>query len=525
MGFQDAPLTEDYFDLAISNIPFGDYPVLDNRVDAKFTRAIHDYFFARTLQVVRPGGIIAFITSRYTLDKMDDSLRCMMAGKADLLAAVRLPRETFSRNAGTQVVTDVIILQKREAETEDCPKFDWLYTAVYPVEGGEARFNRFFQNNPQYVIGTPKLARGMYSTDEYTVSFDGAVDEIAERLRAALMEQLPENGIAFDDALDFSLALLPSGKKQHVISASPRMSAEKRRKVDGLRAIYDKAKELLRAEINDAPAVKVAVLRGQLNEVYDAFVRRYGSLTPAVRALLKDNPAAPFLLSLENDYSPASNTADKADIFTATTIRPRSVGKVETLEDALTVSLNERGRIDPAYMARLLNDSEDALADALLEKRLAFRSPDGGFELADLYLSGDIYEKIRRAKLAEELNPGQFQRNIAALEQALPEPLKPGEIIVNLGAGWIPADVIHDFIAYILPGWEGDVVYIPEMGQWGVETTRNWVRHSALYSEWGTRRRNALTIIEKVLNGRDLTVWDETEDGKRVPNQKDTTAV
>jgi len=524
MGFQDAPLRDDYFDLVISNIPFGDYPVYDPRIqDARLKRAIHDYFFVRALQVVRPGGLVVFITSHFTLDKKDEHIRRYLAEQADLLAVARLPRQTFIRNAGTQVVADVIVLRKHpEPVSFGVSHPAWVEAKAFSGTGNYV--NQFISNHPDVVIGEQVLVRGMYTDNEYAVSFGGEPAEIAHRLEDILLRQLPDDLLGDTPALSFPP--LVKTRNEHVIKVRASDKPARRQQMEGLRAIYDAAKALLRAEVAGENAVNIALRRKKLNDVYDGFVQRHGPITSVAPRLLKDNPALPFLLALETDYKKYASSARKAEIFFRTAIRSAPALSVDSVSDALTLSLNVKGSIDMGYIARLVDKSEEEVVEELLSRHRIFRSPNGGWVLAEQYLTGNIYEKLHAAEEAEKAAPGMFRANIDALKQVIPTPLKPGEIRASLGAGWIPTDVVEGFIKHLLSGhFDVNVVYIPEMAQWSIEFTRGkWsLSEYDLYNRWGTSRRSALDIIKALLNSRPIAVYDDV-DGKRVLNTQETSA-
>jgi len=521
-GFEEANLPGGWFDLAISNVPFGDYGIVDRNIkDARLRACIHDYFFVRTASLLRPGGILAYITSRYTLDKKDAYVRRHLAQQMDLLAAVRLPNTAFKQNAGTEVVTDILIMQKRQASGQA-----WVEVAPITLKNRwgddeEVTINKVFVEHPDWVLGTPSLAGTMYAGDQYTVESDGR--DIAQAIEELLLAVLLENAVTADGQPKAELkpASMPVAMP-FVLDAIP---PDKRARVDGLMAIHTAAKTLLQKETHGAPLAEIAFLRERLNQAYDRFVERYGPISGSANTtILKNSPALPFLKALENDYNPLSGSANKAALFFRSTVRQANLTiKVKSVQDALLMCLDRYGRVDLDYIAALSSLSPEDAAAKL--RGQIYRTPDGRWQTADEYLSGNIVAKLREAEAAAILDAA-FTENVQALREVMPQPLKPGEIRAPLGAGWIPTDVVQDFLDDLLPGGGYTVSYVPDLAHWTVAVKYKWnVPSGLLYQRWGTSRRDAFQLVDDALNARTPVVYDEVDGGtRRIINRMETVA-
>jgi N12 class adenine-specific DNA methylase len=523
-GFEEAPVQSGQFDLVISNIPFGQYPVVDHEIkDKKLKSSIHDYFLAKAVEVTAPGGLVAIITSRYTLDKKVDYVRRWVAKRAELLGAIRLPQNTFQQNAGTQVVTDVLFLQKRETVlAEDAPLPDWVDTTLLSLENekGEAHavpVNRVYVENPDWALGKPCLIQGMYAANEYTLKAEEGVD-IPTLLAEKLLQILPENLIASTQRVMVD-ETVEMGKPEHIIPIPAKASLRERKQRKALRELYDLARALLQSEI--AADGQAETLRSRLNEAYDHYHLYYGTLTgKCTQKLLKGNPALPFLRALEVQ---SGGYPRKAAIFQHSTLRSqRLLPSAPTAKDAMLLGLDQYGEIDLDFIASSAGVSKEKVLDEL--KGLLYKDPVlDAWQPANLYLSGNILEKIEAAKLAAE-NAPIFEENIAALRDAMPKPLQPGEIRARLGSGWIPTEVIEAFIEHLLEGIKIEsIIYIPDLGSWKIKANIWPVTDFLLYSEWGTERRSALDLILSSLNAQTPIVHDTIED-KRVLNKDATIA-
>ena len=523
-AFEEAALPSEYFDLIITNVPFLNAPVVDRSVGKQLRRCFHDYFIAKGLTYLRPGGIQAIITSRYTLDKTEDEVRKWLAARADLLAAVRLPDTSFRANAGTEVVTDVLFFRKREEETAVVP--DWVET-VREDRGMHEWwvYNKIYSLHPDWLIGRPTSQGTQYREEEYTVSYDGEPGSEGDCLSAKLLETLPANLIAPEDVVRAPEPMIemPAPAPAEIIPIPDYLPVDQKYRLEGLRQIYNIAKSILSKEANGAPESEVDELRAQLNEAYDRYVLGFGPInSKANSSLLKTNPAFPFLRALEvrkGDFD-----VEKAPIFSRSTVRPRwQQREVVSASDALYVCLDITGKVDMGRIAAL---AKMPVEKAIQELRgMVYRRPDGIWETADKYLSGNILEKLQQAEVAYELDP-TFENNVQALREAMPPALKPGEIKARLGAGWIPANDIKTFIRDLLPCnyVRMDVAYVASLGTWTVECRdKSNLPDYEMFTKWGTGRMNALEIIEAGLNSRTPLIYDEVDD-KRVLNKVATMA-
>jgi N12 class adenine-specific DNA methylase len=517
-GYETANLPEGWFDLAISNVPFGDYGVAKRALPGYLRKSIHDFFFANTVSLLRPGGILAFITSRYTLDKKDSSVRAWLARRLDLLAAVRLPDSAFKANAGTEVVTDILVMQKRAEDSQELPA--WVETDFFTQGYRSARVNRHFLDHPHMLIGSPSLDGTMYKSDGYTVGSDGR--DIGCAIAEALCSVLPENLLAEMEKTESEEA---QPRREIPVSLSTPNPVDQER-VDGLKAIYLAAKKLLAAETQGRSVVETSQLRYALNQAYDEFASNYGPINkPANIRLLNGSFEAPFLRALE-EYNATSVTAKKAGIFFAPMVRSTAQVESPSVEDALLVCLDQTGKVDLPTIARLCGRDVNHVTGDL--KGRIFRLPDGsGWVMADEYLSGNVREKLRAAQAVVAFD-GAFQENVAALESVIPLDLKAGEIRTPLGAGWIPTDVVAEFIHHLMTDGEYGVNYIPHLAHWEIEASYQWrVPDSISRGRWGTPRIGALELITSGLNAKTVTIHDEfTDNGNsvRVVNQNETVA-
>ncbi len=547
LGFEEVNLPGGWFDLAISNAPFGDYAIVDRNIkDARLRACIHDYFFVRTASLLRPGGILAYITSRFTLDKKDAYVRRYLAQQMDLLAAVRLPNTAFKQNAGTEVVTDILIMQKRQAVTDIMPSLRslrssgqasgqaWVEVAPITLEGRygsdeQVNINKIFVEHPDWTLGTPSLAGTMYAGDQYTVEGDGR--DVAQAIEELLLEILPENVVVCGEQPDVEPNPEAAPTVFYCGAVSPDTctcaSAGKQARVDALKVIYETAKTLLYKETHGAPLMGIALLRERLNQAYDRFTERYGPISGATNvSLLKDIPALPFLKALEDRYDPLTNSAGKAAIFFRSTVRQANMTvEVKSVQDALLLCLDRIGSVDLEYIARLAGQSLEDAAGQL--RGQIYKSPDGRWQTADEYLSGNILAKLREAEAAAELDPA-FTENVQALQEAMPQPLKPGEIRASLGAGWIGTDVVGSFLQYLLPGGGYTVSYVPDLARWALDKKYKWgVPSGLLCQRWGTSRRDAFQLVDDALNAHTPVVYDEIRDGgetRRAINRMETVA-
>ncbi|WP_052888108.1 DEAD/DEAH box helicase family protein [Thermogemmatispora carboxidivorans] len=540
-GFEETQLPDDYFDVVVGNVPFGDYGVHDPSMPRRLRSSIHDYFFAKSLEKVRPGGVMALITSHYTMDKKDDVIRRHLVDKADLIGAIRLPNTAFKGNAGTEVVTDILFLRKREEGTEPTGE-QWAETGTTWVDGHEITLNEYYIRHPEMMLGEMKLIRGMYRADEPTLVGELTPGKLQEALKAlpegvylpryqgrrapahGLLIATPERFIGVKDGayaiVDGQIVIRRGDSFEQV-----HMTAAAAGRVRGMMQVRDAVREVLRTQLDDAPEPEIVRARQELNRVYDGFVKRHGylSIRENFRAYAGD-PDLPLLLSLEN-FDPETKAATKTAIFTQRTLeRYKPVESVETAIEALTVSLNETGRIDWQRMGELTGFT-DAEMQAELSGQV-YRNPEGGqWETADEYLSGDVRAKLRAATAAAAINPA-YQPNVEALKSVQPPDIPPGDISARLGAAWIPKEDVQRFICELLqvPAHDVTVAHAEAIATWSVRLDYFADRTVANTTTYGTKRVHASDLIEDALNLRTPTVYDTLTDGTRVVNQEETIA-
>ncbi|MGN6553859.1 MAG: hypothetical protein ACTHLW_09070, partial [Verrucomicrobiota bacterium] len=535
--FEQTKLADGFYDLAISNVPFGDYSVHDPRWNS-FKLPIHDYFFAASLEKIRPGGLVMFITSRGTMDKLNSTLREMLSASTELLGAIRLPNDAFKRNAGTEVTTDIVMLRKlRPGETPTGPA--WKETDSYTNDHGEAFvLNEYFAQRPEMMLGQMRLSSGMYGGNEPTLEPDGR--NLAEALVEAI-ERLPQNiyeaqshKIAeptFDEIIPAPDFIKPNAfclhegmvciRDEDVLRPLNDLPAETRARIRHLIPVRDAVRDCLRAQVDGSPEEHVRETRQQLNQVYDRFVGRFGPLNlRANQRAFDGDPDLPLLLSLET-YNDETKRATKATIFTERTIHHRQpVESAATPKEALLVTLNERGYVDLDHMAGLLNKpNEEFLPDL---KGLVFRNPQSNqWETDDQYLSGNVREKLAVADAAAVTDP-RFAENVEALKSVQPADLAATDIDARLGAAWLPPKDVQDFTNTLLSIPSGvEIGHVHALGTWHING--NWEAKAATANttDWGTDRYTALELIEDALNLRTPTVYD-TVDDKPVVNAQST---
>lgn len=519
--FETAKLADESFDVAISNVPFGDYRPFDRR----FPRfLIHDYFFAASLARVRPGGLVAFVTSRGTLDKQDGQLREFVAGQADLLGAIRLPNDAFKRNANTEVTTDLVFLRKRlPGETPSGPA--WTGLGETPNSVGETiPLNEYFAGRPEMMLGEMRLAGRMYRQSEPTLVGNGR--DLAEQLQAAL-GRLP-TGIYQPAAISPSVpgASLPvpapdevkpnaltlchgqlarrQGDTLVILSDLSETTAQRLR---GLIRVRDALRHCLQTQWQDHAEEDQQCARTALNQVYDAFVRKFGPLSERRNvSAFRGDPDLPLLLSVEN-FDREAGTATKAAIFRERTIAARSAPQqLDDARSALLVTLAERGRVDLELLQSLLRLSETEVLAQL--KGLIFLIPQAQrWETDDDYISGNVREKLRAAEAAARTDH-RFQSNVEALRQVQPEDLTPADIDARLGSSWLPCEDLQAFAEHLLGERGVEVKHADLIGSWSVKGAWNVRIAVANTTEWGTDRRSALDLLEDALNLRTPTVYD-----------------
>lgn len=552
-GFERVNLPDNSIDLAVGNVPFGSYKLADPRYD-KQNLLIHDYFFVKTLDKVRPGGIVAFITSKGTLDKQDSTVREYLAQRADLLGAVRLPNNAFSRNAGTDVTTDILFLQKRAQPPEQVP--DWVHLGQ-TADG--IPINRYFETHPDMVLGTMAWDKSMYGNERETTCAPLPGIELADQLSKVLsnlsppdQQLLSQKGAvevpellermenADVEARNFSYTEV--GGKLYFVENGERVPVEfpatTEKRIRGMIGLRDVTRNLIELQLHGGTDEEIRAVQEKLGKAYDAYTAEYGLLnsTGNKRAFEQDSSYC-LLCSLEV-LDEDGNLERKADMFTKRTINQQvTIDHVDTASEALAVSIGERARVDLEYMASLLGTPGET--DSIIRdlKGVIYKNPEAGggplngWETADEYLSGNVRKKLAAARAAAENDPA-FAENMAALEQAQPKDLSAAEIDVRIGVTWIDPQYYTQFVHELLkpPFYlkkDIQVRYSPATGEWNVSgKSRDSLNNSLAYVTYGTKRRNAYAIIEDSLNLRDTRIYDTVHnpDGttSRVFNSKET---
>jgi len=537
-GFEETQLPDNFFDAVVGNVPFGDYGVHDPAYKRTLTRAIHDYFFAKSLDKLRPGGVMALITSRYTMDKQDSTIRDYLADRADLLGAIRLPNTAFKANAGTEVTTDILFLRKR-APGKAASGESWRGLVPIHSPEGDIEVNEYFARHPQMMLGQMKLEGTMYRGQEPTL-----VGNLSSALLAQAGRLLPEGAFiprdegrsppaparqAEDsDGLKEGGFALREGKlfirSGHTFEPAE-LSASVAERVRGMLSVRDAVRQVFKTQLEDAPEDQIIRARQVLRARYDSFVGGHGPLSSRenIRAFAGD-PDLPLLLSLEN-YNAETKRAIKTAIFELRTLeRYKPVEHAETAAEALAVSLNETGEINWPRMVALTGHSAHQMQREL--GSLIYRNPEGGlWETADRYLSGDVREKLRAATAASALDSG-YGRNIEALKCMQPADILPGDISARLGSPWIPTGDIKDFIVQLLgvPERAVSVSHSEAIAGWTVTLEAYAKSDVSNTTTHGTARFTATDLIEQALNGRVPTAYDELPDKTRVINQQETIA-
>ena len=543
----------DFYDLAVGNVPFGQYKVNDKAYN-KLGFSIHNYFFAKAIDQVRPGGIVAFVTSRYTMDSKDSTARKHMAERADLLGAIRLPNNAFKANAGTEVVSDIIFLQKRDRPADIEP----AWVQLGKTEDGFA-INQYFVDHPEMVLGELTAESTQYGREELTVApIEGTslADQLAEAVQhiegqyTAAEVDAPD--IAEEESTRRTLPADPEVKnfsytvvdgevfyRENSVMTQVELSDTAKGRVTGMVELRQIVNELIQQQLEDYPDADIKATQERLNIAYDAFTTKYGLLNDRRNGRLFEQDSSYYLLcSLEN-LDEQGQLKSKAAMFTKRTIRPeRNVTSVDTPSEALAVSIGERGKVDLPYMAELLGTPGDygrittELSGVIFKDPAADPTdPEAGWQMADEYLSGDVRAKLRMAQFAAETNP-EFVVNVDALTKAQPRELEASEIDVRLGATWLDPNIIQKFMTetFQIPYYLRHAVkvrYSPYTAEWRVEGKTATGRGDIISSEtYGTSRANAYKILEETLNLKDVRIYDTIEDAegksKRVLNKRET---
>lgn len=547
-GFENINLPDSFFDAAIGNVPFGQFKVPDKRYD-KHNFLIHDYFFARTLDKVRPGGIIAFITSKGTMDKENPNVRKYIAQRADLLGAIRLPNDTFKAAAGTEVTSDILFLQKRDRLVDIEP--DWVHLAT---DANGIRMNAYFVDNPEMVLGDMQMVSGPHGMESACIAYENA--ELGDLLRDAIQNihaEITEFEIddleaededlsipADPDVRNFSFTVV-DGKiyyRENSRMNPVDVSATAESRIKGMIAIRDCVRTLIEYQTEDYPDADIKAEQKKLNRLYDDFSKKYGLISARANNSAFNSDSSYCLLASLEVLDDEGNFLRKADMFSKRTIKQKvTVQSIDTASEAYALSLAEKARIDMPYMSQLTGKTEQELFEDL--KGVIFLNPmhiseeDGKpkYLPADEYLSGNVREKLRWAKRSAELYPEDYGENVRALEAVQPVDLTASEISVRLGATWLPPETIEEFMFELFSTprycqWNIHVHYAQYTGEWNVEGKSYDRSNVKAHNTYGTGRVNGYKIMEETLNLRDVRIFDYIEDGNgrktAVLNKKET---
>lgn len=557
-GFEKANLPDNYMDVAISNVPFGNFAIVDKAFPKAVTSAIHNYFFAKALAKVRTGGIVMFITSSYTMNSKDSAVRRYIMKQADLLGAIRLPESAFKGNAGTEVVTDILVLKKRAALTEYAGEAFQEAPYQYIQGYNGAYINEYFTNHPEMVLGTASMDGSMYRGNSLTYKPFTDRGSLADQIREAfkhIQGKMDYPATLSKERTNFAVEReTKKGKNGGLVSKDGKIYKNTNGElveqtvesadaecITSMLAIRDAHRDLanfLQQGLNDK-TIKAA--RKKLNQLYDGFVKKYGYLNETKnKKLLDEDPDQYSILSLENFSQKLETgkngkrhwvkTASKADIFTKDTIAPnRTITSVKDVAEGLIVSRNETGGVDVAMIAKLTGKSAEDVTRELIDSRMVFKTKDGGLEPAETYLSGNVRAKLREAEALAPIDK-DFQNNVEALRPIIPEDVPYTDIFCNPGATWIPDSVYSDFAAEMLGSrnseWSPAVTIkrMPETGNFTVELKDKWLKTNANNTQrWGTPQRSFLNLFDAMLNSRSVVIRYKTEDGSSVVD-KDATA-
>ena len=546
-GFEEVNVPDSFFDGVIGNVPFGDFKVTDKRYD-KYNFLIHDYFFAKSLDKLRPGGVMALVTSKGTMDKTNSSVRKYIAQRAELLGAIRLPNVTFKGNAGTEVVSDILFLQKRDRLIDIVP--DWVQLGTN--ENG-ITMNSYFVEHPEMILGEMKTVSGRFGEEVTCVPFENA--DLSELLSEAVANIHGEiNDYEVEDELEEEDNSIPADPNVRNFSytivddkiyfrensrMSPAIvSATAENRIKGMVAIRDCVRNLIELQTEDYPDEEIKAEQSKLNSLYDGYTKKYGLINSRANVSAFGDDSSFALLSALEVINENGELERKADMFFKRTIKPhKPITEVDTADEALAVSMGEKATVDMAYMRELTGKSEEELFSDL--KGVIFLNPLYGYGnvteqkylMADEYLSGNVREKLITAKKSAEVYPEDYKINVEALEKVQPKDLTASEISVRLGATWIPPEIFEKFMFEFLDTpryaqWNIKVHYSQYTGEWNIEGKSYDRSNVKAYSTYGTSRINAYKIIEETLNLKDVRIFDyiEDEDGKKkaVLNKKET---
>ena len=542
-GYEKADLPDSFFDIAIGNVPFGDFKVNDKRYD-KNNFLIHDYFFAKTLDKVRPGGVIAFITSKGTMDKASPEVRKYLAQRADLLGAIRLPDNTFTKNAGTKVTSDIIFLQKRENLTDIMP--DWVYL---DRDENNITMNKYFVDNPDMILGKMEMVSTAYGYDstckaEEDTNLEEQLNYAITNIHGELQNNSIENEIEQEDT---SIPAIPTVKNysyaivddklyfrensKMILQDELPLTAQNR--IKGLILLREQVRELIDFQMEDYSDEEIHIAQAKLNELYDRFTKEYGLINSRANETAFSNDSSYFLLCSLEKIDGEGNFVGKADIFSKRTIKAKKkVLQVDTPDEALILSIQDKAKVDLDYMQQLCNIDKEEIISSL--EGVIFRVPDYEnsdiWVTADEYLSGNVREKL---KVAEEFakEDSSFNINVEKLKEVIPKDLTASEIGIKLGSTWIPPEIIRKFIFELLDTpsynrWDIHVKYSNITAEWYIDGKSNDRNNVKAYTTYGTSRINAYKIIEQTLNLKDVKIFDTFIDDEgrkqRVLNRKET---
>lgn len=546
-GFEETNLPDSFFDGVVGNVPFGDFKVLDKRYD-KHKFLIHDYFFAKSLDKLRPGGVMALVTSKGTMDKENSAVRKYIAQRAELLGAIRLPNNTFKGNAGTEVVSDILILQKRDRLIDIEP--DWVHL---DTDENGIKMNSYFVQHPEMILGEMKMVSGRFGMEATCVPYENAdlaaqLDEAVANIHGEITEYEAEeeleeedNSIPADPTVrNFSYTVV--GDKIYYRENSRmtpvEVSATAENRIKGMIAIRNSVRTLIELQTEDYPDSEIKAEQERLNRFYDTFSGKYGLINSRANTSAFSQDSSFSLLSALEIIGEDGELECKADMFSKRTIKPHTpVTSVDTASEALAVSLGEKATIDMDYMMELSGKSENEIFEDL--KGVIFLNPlyeygnayEPKYLMADEYLSGNVREKLRIAKNSAELYPEDYKVNVEALQKVQPKDLTASEITVRLGATWLPPDDVQEFIFHLLETpryaqWNIKVHFSPFTSEWNIEGKSYDKGNVRAYNTYGTSRINAYKIIEETLNLKDVRIFDYIEDDegkkKAVLNKKET---
>ena len=546
-GFEETNLPDSFFDGVVGNVPFGDFKVLDKRYD-KHKFLIHDYFFAKSLDKLRPGGVMALVTSKGTMDKETLAVRKYIAQRAELLGAIRLPNNTFKGNAGTEVVSDILILQKRDRLIDIEP--DWVHL---DTDENGIKMNSYFVQHPEMILGEMKMVSGRFGMEATCVPYENAdlaaqLDEAVANIHGEITEYEAEeeleeedNSIPADPTVrNFSYTVVDDKiyYRENSRMTPVEVSATAENRIKGMIAIRNSVRTLIELQTEDYPDSEIKAEQERLNRLYDTFSDKYGLINSRANTSAFSQDSSFSLLSALEIIGEDGELERKADMFSKRTIKPHTpVTSVDTASEALAVSLGEKATIDMDYMMELSGKSENEIFEDL--KGVIFLNPlyeygnsyEPKYLMADEYLSGNVREKLKIAKNSAELYPEDYKVNVEALQKVQPKDLTASEISVRLGATWLPPDDVQEFIFHLLETpryaqWNIKVHFSPFTSEWNIEGKSYDKGNVRAYNTYGTSRINAYKIIEETLNLKDVRIFDYIEDDegkkKAVLNKKET---